>query len=364
MVDLRVYIVGGSVVKVDRHFELGYRDLAYRVVKDCLECSDVDYIIVSSAFPELSARQVDLGTHIVQWIGRRVPVARVESGESSGLAAIELAASLVASGAYRRVMVIGVEKVTEYPTYVANYFYSLTLDYEYEVLRGVSPPVYAALAMKELIKSGVRRDCFSNWAIRMHENAISVPHAMLKFRITHESFKDAQVLSDPLTLYDSFAFGDGAAAVVVSSTPDRNSSSVEIVLSKTEVGLPAYARDNVSDFLASTKLLKEVIEKFELDLRKAAVELHDSYTTYPIAILRSLGYVDDRCDLTEFEFLNTSGGLKARGHPVGATGVYQAYEVFKTLTDGLGGRRALSEYGLVHSMSGPDNLSRVLVLRR
>lgn len=361
---MKAYIVGGSVLKVDRHFELGYRDLAYRVMRECSECSDVDYVIVSSALPELSAHQVDLGTHLVQWVGKKVPVVRVESGESSGLAAVELAASLVKSGSYRRVMVLGVEKVTEYPTYTANYFYTLTLDFEYEVLRGVTPPVYAALAMKELIRSGVKRECFSGWAIKMHENAVSVPHAMLRFKISLESFRDAQVLAEPLTLYDSFAFGDGAAAVVVSSEPNRSDSSVEVVYTRTEVGLPAYARDGVADLTASVRLLKEAIARFGLDARETPVELHDSYTTYPIAILRGLGYLDGGCDLTGFEFLNTSGGLKARGHPVGATGVYQTYEVFRLLTSGLGGRVAPSEYGIVHSMSGPDNLSRVVVLRR
>lgn len=358
------YVVGGAALKVDRHFELGYRDLAYRVLRECPECSDVDYVIVSSALPELSAHQVDLGTHIVQWIGRRAPVLRVESGESSGLAAVELAASLAASGRAKRVLVLGVEKVTEYPTYTANYFYSLTLDYEYEVLRGISPPAYAALAMRELMGSGVKRECFSSWAVRMHENAVSVPHAMLRFRISQDSFKDAQVLAEPLTLYDSFASGDGAAAVVVSSEPSGRDASLEIVYSGAEVGLPAYLRDRVSDLSASVGLLRRVSERFGLDLRRIAVELHDSYTVYPVAILRGLGYLDERCDLGGFEYLNLSGGLKARGHPVGATGVYQAYEVFKLMTDGLGGRTVPVEYGLVHSMSGPDNLSRVLVLRR
>lgn len=359
-----VHIVGGSVIKIDRHFELGYRDLAYRVIRDCSECLDVDYVVISSTLPELSAHQVDLGTHIIQWIGRRVPVVRVESGESSGLAAVELAASLVESGRVEKALVLGVEKVTEYPTYTANYLYTLTLDYEYEVLRGVTPPAYASLAMKELIKSGVRRECFSNWAIKMHENAAVVPHAMLKFKISHDSLKDTQILADPLTLYDSFAFGDGAAAVVVSSTPNRSNSSVEIVYSNTEVGLPAYAREKISDLTASAKALKESLERFGLDLRKVVVELHDSYTPYPIAILRALRYLDSECDLSNFEYLNLSGGLKARGHPIGATGVYQVYEVFKLLTSGLGGKTTSSEYGIVHSMSGPDNLSRVLVLKR
>lgn len=361
---MRAYIVGGYAIKVDRHFELGYRDLAYRVLRDCQECSDADYMVVSSALPELSAHQVDLGTHVAQWIGKKVPVVRVESGESSGLAAIELASSLVSSGRSRKAIVLGVEKVTEYPTYTTSYFYTLTLDFEFEVLRGLTPPAYAALAMKELVRSGVRRECFTNWAVKMHENAVSIPHAMLRFKISSESFKDAQVLAEPLTLYDSFALGDGAAALVVSPAPDRSNSYTEIVSSAAEVGLPAYARESISDFAVSAKLLRESAENFGLELKKAVIELHDSYTPYPVAILRRLGYLDDKCDFSDFDYLNTSGGLKARGHPIGATGVYQVYEVFKLLTSGLGSKTALAEFGVVHSMSGPDNLSRVLVLRR
>ncbi len=358
------YIVSGAVVKVDRHFERGYRDLAYDVVKECPDCLDVDYVVISSALPELTAHQVDLSTHIAQWLGRRVPVVRVESGETSGLAAVDLAASLVSSGRNRRVLVLGLEKVTDYPTYVTNYFYSLILDYEFEVLRSVSPPAYAALVMKELMRGGVKRECFSSWAVKMHENATSIPHAMLRFKISYDSFKDSQVLAEPLTLHDSFALGDGAAALVVSSSPNTNASSVEIVFSATEVGLPAYLRENISDLTASVKLLKLSLERYGLDLKKVITELHDSYTPYPIAILRSLGYLDGGCDLNEFEYLNTSGGLKARGHPIGATGVYQAYEVFKLLTDRLGSKTASTDYGLVHSMSGPDNVSRVLILKR
>jgi len=358
------YIVGGSIVKVDRHFEYGYRDLAYKVLSSCEVCGDPDYIVVASALPELMAHQVDLGVHIVQWAGRRVPVVRVESGESSGVAAVEVATSLVRSGTARKVVVLGVEKVTEYPTYIANRMYSLILDYEFEVLRGISPPVYAALAMKELMRSGFSRECFSSWAVRMHENATRVPHAMLRFRISVESFKDAQVLAEPVTLYDSFALGDGASAIAISSEPADYEVAVEVKYSSSEVGLPAYARDRVSGLEASTKLFRQLEEKFGVDLRKVAVELHDSYTPYPIALLHSLGYIDTRCELGELEYVNLSGGLKARGHPIGATGIYQVYEVFKLLTGGFDGVSVNSEVGVVHSMSGPDNLSRVLLLRR
>jgi acetyl-CoA C-acetyltransferase/acetyl-CoA acyltransferase len=361
---MRAYIVGGSAVKVDRHFEYSYRDLAYNVLSSCEACGNAEYIVVASALPELMAHQVDLGVHIVQWAGRRVPVVRVESGESSGIAAVEVATSLIHSGTARKVVVLGVEKVTEYPTYIANRMYSLILDYEFEVLRGVSPPVYAALAMRELLKVGFSRECFSSWAVKMHENATRIPHAMLKFKISPESFKEAQVLAEPVTLYDSFALGDGASAIALSSEPVGYEVAVEVVYGSSEVGLPAYARDRVSELQASTKLLKQLRERFGVDLRKVTVELHDSYTPYPIALLYSLGYIDTRCELSELEFINLSGGLKARGHPIGATGVYQVYEVFKLLTGGFDGVSVSSEVGVVHSMSGPDNASRVLLLRR
>ncbi|RLG82053.1 MAG: thiolase family protein [Thermoprotei archaeon] len=376
MVGVRdVYIASSSMINVDRHFNRGYKELAGVVVKDVIEGASVeqpDYIVVSSMFAESSLNQLDLATILTQHLGLKpVPAIRVDTGESSGLAAVEIAYSLITAGRADTVLVVGVEKATEFPTRVTNRFLSKVLDYEVEVLRNITPPNYAALIMKEYMKRyRVSREELTIWPVKMHENALRNPYAQLKFKITPSKVLNAIKISEPITLYDMFPIGDGAAALILASSKVARKSGREVLLVRDVVSAtsrPLYLRDDITRFESIATLISMLRRKYGFRIDDAVYEIHDSYSIYAYIILEELGIARRGASYKEVEnlvYVNVSGGLKARGHPFGATGVYQVSEVYNIMVKGAGGVRFDGTFGLTHSMSGPDYNSRLCLLER
>ncbi|MEM4519971.1 MAG: thiolase family protein, partial [Sulfolobales archaeon] len=180
---------------------------------------------------------------------------------------------------------------------------------------------------------------------------------------------NSQVISDPIRLLDAFPIGDGAAALLLTSKEDfiQSSNPIELVTVYQATSLPINLRDDLLELPASKSLFGKVLNGYGLDLNDAVIEVHDSYSIFGYLIIEALGLVERGKApeaIKDLDNVNLSGGLKARGHPVGATGIYQVAEVFKILTSGLGDVRRNSSWGLVHSMSAVDSNSSIAVLKR
>lgn len=374
---LRAYVLSSGVTKVDRHYEKSYLDLVDEVITKALtnaglSLSDVEYLIVSSAFPELTINQADPSTIIAQNLGlRKAKSLTVSTGEVSGAVAIDYALTLVKSGRAHRILVVGFEKMSEYPSWVINEVYSKILEYEVEGVRNVSPPDYASLIMSEYMRRyGVSREEIIKWSIKMHENATRNPYAQLPFTISTDSLSRALRISDPITILDSHPVGDGAAALLI--TDDRGlgkagTALVELVDVESAVNAPPYLRDDITYF-AATATAYEMLSKrnnIKVDCN-TALNVYDTYAIYGFLALEALK-LSERGESPEviekMPYLNVGGGLKARGHPIGATPLYQVHEVCE-LFDGRGWVRYDGDIALVHSMSGPDNNSWLILLKR
>ena len=372
----RVYVIGSALTKVGRHFNKGYKELASEVIDKAINESgleSVDLVIVANMLSDSILDQLDISTILMQNLGMtKVKVLRVETGESSGLAALEVAWTAIKSEAAENVLVIGVEKATEYPTYKINKVYSKVLDYETETIRNITPPDYAALIMKAYLrKYGLKREDIVEWPIKMHENASRNPYAQLNFKVNHEKVLNSMIISDPIRLLDTFPIGDGAAAIVLTSSKESGRSKaepVELVYTSSAVSIQVHLRDDLTKLPATAEVVSDLRMKFnEKLINEAAIELHDSYSIYAYLLIEELGLAargEAPEVVNELEFINVSGGLKARGHPLGATGVYQVAELHKLMTSGLAGRRFDGKYAIAHSMSGPDYNARVALLQR
>ncbi|MCD6085240.1 MAG: hypothetical protein J7J20_06865 [Desulfurococcales archaeon] len=372
----RVYVIGSALTKVGRHFNKGYKELASEVIDKAINESgleSVDLVIVANMLSDSILDQLDISTILMQNLGMtKVKVLRVETGESSGLAALEVAWTAIKSEAAENVLVIGVEKATEYPTYKINKVYSKVLDYETETIRNITPPDYAALIMKAYLrKYGLKREDIVEWPIKMHENASRNPYAQLNFKVNHEKVLNSMIISDPIRLLDTFPIGDGAAAIVLTSSKESGRSKaepVELVYTSSAVSIQVHLRDDLTKLPATAEVVSDLRMKFnEKIINEAAIELHDSYSIYAYLLIEELGLAargEAPEVVNELEFINVSGGLKARGHPLGATGVYQVAELHKLMTSGLAGRRFDGKYAIAHSMSGPDYNARVALLQR
>lgn len=358
------YIRSAGLVRVGRYFDRSYKDLALEAVEKALSNGErPGYVVVSSMLAGSALKQLDIGSVLAEWLGMSpVPALRVEAGENSGLAAVEVGAALAeASG--EDVLVVGVEKGTEYPTTKTYGDYSRILEWETETVRNIRPPDLAALAMMEYMRRyGVRREELAAWPVKMHRNATKVPHAQLRFEIRADAVPSATKISGPLTLLDTFPVGDGAAAILLSK--ERGDSPVQVAGVYASTGLRYYLRDDPLHLGASADVLQKAMK---LTGGRQAMEIHDSYSIYAYLILESAGMIPKGrapSEIEGMEWVNVSGGLKARGHPFGATGVYQVAELFALMTDGLGGRTYSGEWGVAHGMSGHDGNARAVVLRR
>ncbi|MEM0439048.1 MAG: hypothetical protein DJ555_03485 [Desulfurococcaceae archaeon] len=370
-----VFINAGSAVEIDRHFDKGFKALAleaFRRLESSYGSVEPDTLVISSMAPESMSEQIGIAGVIADHLAlRRLKVFRVEMGEASGLAAILTAYSLVSSGLSKGVLVIGVEKVSEYPVSLIAKVYSMIGDSDYTGLYGISPASEAAILAKIYMdRYGYSYEDLFKWPVLMHKNAVKNPHAQLRFMLKSDSYKDSPIISEPLRLLDAYPFGDGASALYISSMPGDTAVEISGVGSSND-SCDAISREDPLFF-------RSVRESFDDALRMAGIgrdrvkyiEIHDSYTPYAYIVLESLGLVERgdaprkismESSSIDTTYVNISGGLKARGHPWGATGIYQTYEVFRSL---LGEAELSDSYGAVQSMNGPGSQSYSVIMRR
>jgi len=374
---VKTYVIGSGVTRIDRHYDKNYLALVDEAVSRALaasglDVSDIEYLVVSTAFSETMLNQADPSTYIAQNLGfRNLKTLTVSSGEVSGAVALDYAHALIKAGKARKVLVVGFEKMSEYPSWVTNKAYTKILEYEVEGIKNVTPPDYAALIMSEYMRRyGVSREDVVKWSIKMHENAVKTPHAQLQFTISADSLGRALRISEPITMLDSHPVSDGAAALLVtdeSATKKTGREPVEVVDVESSVNLPVYLRDDITYFSATAAAYKKLSTKNEIKLSKTtAVSVYDTYDIYGLLIIEALEICEigkaTKC-LDELPFLNVSGGLKARGHPVGATPLYQVHELCELLS-GASWAKYDGDVALAQVMSGPDNNAWLILLKR
>jgi len=368
-----VYLIASSMVRVGRYFSKSYKDLVVDVVNELFSSVgsiDIDYLIISNVFSDSILEQLDISTILTQELGLTPkPALRVETGESSGLTAITQGYSLIKSGIADTVLVVGVEKCSEFPTPTMNKHFIKFSDYEVESIYGLSVVNEAALLMKIYMRRyGYSREDLSSWSVKMHSNALKNPYAQLRFLISKEQVVRSQVISDPIRLLDMYPVGDGASAVLLSSKEGIvNNEALEVVDIAQATSQPLNLREDLLSLPATKTVFNKLLSRSKLDLNDLVIEVHDSYSILGYLILEELGLVEKGkapSIIDDLDNVNLSGGLKARGHPIGATGVYQVAEVFKIMTTGLGDIKRCSCWGLIHSMSAVDNNSVGILVRR
>ncbi len=383
----RVFVVSSSMTKVGRHFDKGLIDLAAEALWKAIDEVNIEpeAIIVGNMLSSSLQHQDNLGAYIASSIGFRLkPALKVEAACGSGGVAVYTAYALVASGLVKTAAVIGVEKMTDYPTAIVSKALAQAADAEYELFYGSSFTGLSALMMRYyMVKYNVSRRELSMWPVQMHEYALKNPYAQIKRRITVEDVESSPTIADPIKLLDSSPISDGAAALILAS---------EDVVSK--FGL----KDDALVEIAGVGLAVDTVElsnRVELDIIPSAieaarqaykmahlepkdidvVELHDAFTIHAMLLLEALGfsgrgeaaklYATGRFRLGDQPVVNPSGGLKARGHPVGATGVYQVAEIHQQLKGIFPGVKVENaQTGLACNMGGDGASTSVIILRR
>ena len=368
-----VSIVGIGQTKVGEHWERSIRDLGVEAVRAALQDAQlerIDGLFVGNMLSGQLSGQEHLGALIADFAGLRgIEAIKIEAACASGAAAVRMGCVAVASGLYEAVVACGAEKMTETPGENTTSALATAGDAEYETLHGLSFVALNALLMQRyMYEFGVKREDFANFAVNAHRNAVNNPYAMLPRPITREAFMGARMIADPIGLMDSSPIADGAAAVVlVPSSHAHSFSDSPVRIAASTLATDSVALHDRKDPLSLAAITQSARKAYaqagigpqHIDL----FELHDAFTVIAALSLEACGFaergegvrlaVDDEIALDGRIPISTMGGLKARGHPVGATGVYQIAEAVQQLRGQAGGNQLPNcHWGMTQSIGG------------
>jgi acetyl-CoA C-acetyltransferase len=349
-----VSIIGIGQTQVAEHWDRSLRHLAGDAVlaamKDAgIEAGVVDALYVGNMLSGLLTGQEHLGALIADFVGLRgIEAIKVEAACGSGAAALRQGYAAVAGGLHDFVVVCGVEKMTDTVNAETTTGLVMAADSDYESIHGLTFVSINALLMRRyMYEYGVDHQDFGHFTVNAHRNAVGNPNAMFRREVSIEQFGRARMIADPINLLDSSGIGDGAAAVVLCPTSMAreyaNGSAVRIKASC--MATDAVAVHDRPDPLwlsaveasASKAYQQAGVGPRDIDL----FETHDAFTVMAAMSLEATGFAERgkgvwlarNGDISREGRIPTCtmGGLKARGHPVGATGVYQVAEVTQQL---------------------------------
>ena len=353
------------------------QELCYEAIMEALDDADmplvdIDEIIISKGDSENDAERQRLFTGVLSSIlkDEDIPIIRVTAACSGGGAAIWNAVNSES----KNTLVVGVEKLTPPPTKYVTDDLMMASERIYEQTEGLSFPAQNALiAQQYMMKYGVSSDDLALVALKNHENAFDNPKARFYGKkVTLDMIKKSPVVASPLRLFDCSISVDGAAAAIIS----KEKNDVEIVGSALYTDrLPAFeARDMVSweaTRLAVGSAYKQAgVTPKDIDF----VEIHDAFTPVELISYEDLGFCNKgegarliREGVTKLNGklpVNTSGGLKAKGHPVSATGISQIYEIVKQMRKQADKRQIdRTKIGLAHNVGGVGSTVTAHVLK-
>ena len=381
-----VHIIGAGETKFGELWDRSLRELAVeaglRAIEDAgIYSRDIGILYGSNTLAGSLNWQNDIGSLLADFSGiasAGIPAIRVESSTSSGASAIREAYLAIRSGEYDVAMVGGVEKMTDiYGSEILDVV-STTLDREWESFFGGTAAAMAAItARKYMHDFNVEKEALAAFSVNDHANASKNPNAHYRSKITLETAMKSTKVAEPLNIMDCSPVSDGGAALILASDKFAKSVGKEGVVIKSSAisqdYLALHSRDSLYTINSTVRAGRTAFEK--AGIKKSDIsfmELHNSYSIYGLLEIEDLGFAEkgkasdfvmDDISLTSPLPINPSGGLKAKGNPMGATGVGQAVEAYLQMK-GKAKERQIKEpkYGLIHSMSGTGSTSVVHII--
>jgi len=366
----KVCVIGAGSTKYGK-LDDSISDITIQASVDAIQSAGIEPKEIKAGYISnvfgVADKQVHLGPVVMSNLGiPERPSLTIESACGSGSVSFREAYANVAAGFYDVVLVSGVEKVTHTGTDWTTTYFSYCSDFFYEGQSGASfPGLFASMARAYLTEFKATEEDFAMVAVKNHENGLLNPKAHLRKKITVDDVMNSAVVASPLKLYDCCPFSDGASSVIICSekfAKDHTKDYIEVIGSG-RGGSPAalQGRQHLTT-IPSTKLAAEAAYKMAGITPKDVdfAEVHDCFTIAEVIDSEDLGFFDKGKGVEAVREgqtkrngqvpLNPSGGLKSKGHPIGATGVGQVVEVFEQLT-GKAGERTVkdSKIGLTHN---------------
>jgi acetyl-CoA C-acetyltransferase len=381
-------IVSAGMSKFGKFEGVYYRELFAEAAREAFEkCPNLDpkrdiKALMVGQMGESFEHQGHTGPTVLDWAGLLpIPAIRTESACSSSAVAIRAGLFAIMSGLYDVVMVGGVEKMTHRTTPEVTEYLAMACDYPFEQWQGVTfPGLFAMVATAHMHAYGTTEKQMALVAVKNHHHGAMNPKAHMQKEITLEQALSSRVVAWPLKLYDCSLITDGASCIILTKpelAKKYTDTPVNIIgtgQASDTIGL--YERESLTSLNAG-KLAGEEAYKMagvtadDLDV----AEVHDCFTIAEIVAYEDLGFCkigeggrlieEGQTNIGGKIAVNTSGGLKAKGHPVGATGCAQACEIFLQLTEQAGKRQVKgAEIGLTHNIGGLGATGVVHIYKR
>ncbi len=376
-----IYIKGTGLTKFGEVWNKDLRDLAFeagiKAIKDAkIDLQEIDAIYVANMKAGEFAGQDHLGALVSTIFNLDIPAFHIEAACASGGVAINQAYLSLLSGKYKNILVLGVEKMTDQDATNTTKGLAGAADEEWEAHYGATfPSLYAMIAQEHMRRYKTIRKDLALIACKNHHNATFNEYAQYQKEITVDNVLNASPIAEPLGLLDCSPITDGAAAVILSN---NRKSKVKLIASEvTTSTLALHDRKDITTLDAAIKASQKAYQSINIKPQDIDIaEVHDCFTIAELLAYEDLGFCkkgegaklirSGKLNLDGSLPINTSGGLKACGHPVGATGIKQVIEI-ATQLEGKAGKRQVKKnlkYGLTHNIGGSGATAVVNILTK
>lgn len=383
---MKVAVIGVGLTKFGELWESSFTQLfveaGANAIKDAgIDGKDIDAIFVGNMSGGRFIDQEHISSLIVDHVGLTpIPATRIEAACASGGLALRSAIAAIESGMHSIVVAGGVEKMTDVLTEHTTQTLAMAADQEWEAILGMTfPGLYAMMARRHMHEFGTSREQLAMVSVKNHKNAVNNPYAQFRFEISVEDVLNSPMVADPLRLLDCSPITDGAACVVLTSekkAKEFTDSPIYITGSgQASSSISLHSRERIAvvdSTINAGKMAYKMAKKTPRDIQVA--EVHDAFTIGEILAIEGLGFVEigkggkaTEEGITQIGGkipVNTSGGLKAKGHPVGATGIAQAVEITLQLRGDAGKRQVDADVGLTHNVGGSGGTAVVHIFEK
>jgi acetyl-CoA C-acetyltransferase len=381
-----VAIVGVGSTPVGEHWETSLRMLAADAIRAAMADANikaVDALYAGNAYGATFSSQSQIGALIADYAGLKgIEAFTIDAADASGGAALRAGYLAVASGAVDTVMVVGVEKSTDSIAGARVKARNVSLDADYETVHGATLTSLCAMLMRRyMYEHGVELSAFEGFSINAHRNGSLNRNAMFQNTLKPGGYVRASMISDPVNLFDGAPDADGAAAVIL-TTADRAADMTPhpVIIAGSAAATDTFTLQDREDMLylkaadlsAYKAYTQAGITTADIDL----FELHDAFSILSVLTLEATGFASrgegwklaqnagEAISLNGSLPISTFGGLKSRGNPVGATGVYQAVEAYLQLTRRAGKNQVTdAQIAAIQTLSGTGVTAITHILR-
>lgn len=371
-----VYVIGYGITKFGEHYELNPSSSAAQALSKAIQDAKISKDLIQSLYfgSLVSNRngQSYIGAEASRECNLNIPITKIDVGNASGAGAFHQAFIAIKSGLLDCIAVLGTEKLSDFVnSSTLEKILGGTIDYQWEFEQGATlTSLYAWMTQAHMKEFNTTMEQLASVPVKNHKNGVNNPIAQFRREISLKRFLDAKRISDPIGRFDPATNCDGSAAVVIASKEFVKSHSeiekkVKVVGSaQSSDKISLHHRETLSSLLATQIASKKAYEMAQISSKDISIaEVHDSYPIGEILAIEDLGFfqkgdggkatIEGKTQLNSDISVNTSGGLKARGDPFGATGIAQIIEIIQQMRREADKRQVDDiKYGLTQNVMG------------